>query len=85
MLRNTIFVLVAAAGMCAAAPSLATAAGPSAGLAALAAPAANVEAVSFWARPYPYGYRWRPPACFRNVWVDSPWGGHWEHVRVCHR
>ena len=84
MLHKTIFALVVVGTMSAASATVATAAGPSAGLAGLAMPASSVEPASFWGMPYPYGYRWRPAACFRHVWVDAPWGGHWEHVRVCH-
>ncbi len=83
MLRQAILVLVTAAGITAAALSAANGAGPTVGPAAISGAISSVESVSFWGRPYPYGYRWRPWACFRPRWVDRPWGGHWEHVRIC--
>jgi hypothetical protein len=38
--------------------------------------------VSFWGRPYPYGYTgWGP--CIRYVPIDTPWGLRLRRVRVC--
>jgi hypothetical protein len=84
MLRNTIFALVAAAGLGLATAPVATAAGPGAGLAAIAGPGSVIELASFWGRPFPYGYRWRPSGCLRPVRVETPYGWHWERVWVCH-
>jgi hypothetical protein len=83
MSRNTIYALVAAAGMSVALAPAATAAGPGNGLAALASPGSGIERVSFWGRPYPYGYRYRPSGCVRHVRVDTAWGPRWERVWVC--
>jgi hypothetical protein len=83
MLRNTIYALVAAAGMSVALAPAATAAGPANGLAAWRAAGSGVEQVSFWGHPFPYGYRWRRSGCVRHVRVDTPWGRRWERVWVC--
>ncbi len=38
--------------------------------------------VSFWGRPYPYGYTgWGP--CIRYVEVETRWGLRLRRVRVC--
>jgi hypothetical protein len=38
--------------------------------------------VSFFGRPYPYGYTgWGP--CIRYVEVQTPWGPRLRRVRVC--
>lgn len=38
--------------------------------------------VSFWARPFPYGYTgWGP--CIRYVPVETNWGLAYRKVRVC--
>lgn len=38
--------------------------------------------VSFWGRPYPYGYTgWGP--CVRYVEVETRWGLRLRRVRVC--
>ena len=33
---------------------------------ALSAPD-DIQSISFWAKPYPYGYRWRKTPCYRKV------------------
>lgn len=47
----------------------------------LAPPHTAVERVSFWARPYPYGYSgWR--GCrYHRVKIETPYGRRWR--RVC--
>lgn len=53
-----------------------------------ATPPSLVEQASFWAQPYPYGYRWRKTPCTR--WVpscrvsDAPvCEVRWQRVWVC--
>jgi hypothetical protein len=42
----------------------------------------DVVDVSFFGRPYPYGYTgWGP--CIRYVEVQTPWGPRLRRVRVC--
>jgi hypothetical protein len=42
----------------------------------------DLLAVSFWGRPYPYGYTgWGP--CIRYVEVETRWGLRLRRVRVC--
>lgn len=48
--------------------------------------ASQVQRVTFWGQPYPYGYAVRPPgkrACY--VWrqVDTPEGWRYERVQIC--
>lgn len=53
---------------------------------------ADVETISFWGRPYPYGYAWGAPYTFgarrgrcgyHGVRVETPTGLRWHYVRVC--
>ncbi len=83
MFRKIFYALVAAAAL-AGASSGASAAGPSAALAAWGSLGSDVALASFWGRPFPYGYAWRGyPGCYRHVLVDTPWGPRWRRVWVC--
>jgi hypothetical protein len=73
MFRKAIFALVAAAGLGVAVVP-ASAAGPAGGLTAWRTLGSDIEQASFWAQPFPYGYRWRPSGCVRHVAVETPWG-----------
>jgi len=52
-------------------------------LAAKAAPAA--EHVSFWGRPFPYGYAYRRGGCTRIIRVETPDGWRVKRVWICRR
>lgn len=52
-------------------------------LAAMAVPAA--EHVSFWGRPFPYGYAYRRGGCTRIVRVETPDGWRVKRIWVCRR
>ncbi len=83
MLRTFVLAVVAAATVGAPLVAPAAAAGPGSGLAALPAAPAAIERVSFWARPFPYGYAWRNH-CVKRVVERTPWGPRWRYVDVCH-
>jgi hypothetical protein len=42
-----------------------------------------VELASFWARPYPFGYRYTPGQCYIHVQEDTPRGPVWKRIWVC--
>ena len=60
----------------------ASAMGPINPLAAHVSAQRDLLDVSFFGRPYPYGYTgWGP--CIRYVEVETPWGPRLRRVRVC--
>ena len=42
-----------------------------------------VEQVSFWARPFPFGYSYMPGQCYKYVPEDTPKGTIWKRVWIC--
>jgi len=66
-----------AAGMILATPSFAA---PGA---ALPAAPSSVENVTFWAQPFPYGYRHRSASCVRHVRVATRNGTRLRRVWIC--
>ena len=82
--RNFKIVVVAAAfalGACLVSPAVAAPVQPI-DIAKGVAP--EIDQVSFWGLPYPYGYAWRSNPCVRHVRVHSR-GGYvrWRRVWVC--
>jgi hypothetical protein len=76
--RNSSLVgAVLVAGMAMASP------GNAAPGAALPAFAPMAENVTFWAQPFPYGYRARHSSCVRHVRVKTPDGMRVRRVWVC--
>jgi hypothetical protein len=62
--------------------SSAQAFGPVNPIGALLDTLSDLQDVSFWGRPYPYGYTgWGP--CIRYVEVETRWGLRLRRVRVC--
>jgi len=53
---------------------------PSAMTALIGSPA---HFVSFWGKPFPFGYRYRPGQCYMHVQEESPQGPVWRRVWVC--
>jgi hypothetical protein len=43
----------------------------------------QIEQVSFWARPYPFGYVYTPGQCYIHVPEDTPKGTIWRRVWIC--
>jgi len=42
----------------------------------------HFQPVSFWGRPFPYGYTaWGP--CIRYEPVETTWGTRWQRVSIC--
>jgi hypothetical protein len=71
----TALTIAAAAG-----PSLAMPAAPLHGLGA----DSSVQRVTFWGRPFPYGYRWSlVRACTRYETVETPHGPRLHRIWVC--
>jgi hypothetical protein len=79
-MRSQIFALLAVSFGLAALPGPAAAAPWSLGAAALSAPS-SAELATFWAKPYPYGYRWRRTPCYVYVWRETVYVK--ERVRTC--
>ena len=76
LVRNSCFVGAALAAIIAT-PSLAA---PGAALSALTAP---VVQVTFWAQPFPYGYRYNAASCVRHVRVATSRGMRTRRVWIC--
>jgi hypothetical protein len=48
--------------------------------------ARQVQPATFWGRPYPYGYAWRPAgrwACYAWRRIETPEGWRYARVPVC--
>lgn len=43
----------------------------------------RAELVSFWARPFPFGYSYTPGQCYKYVPEDTPRGTIWRRVWIC--
>ena len=76
LVRNSCFVGAALAAIIVT-PSLAA---PGAALPAMKP---QVEQVTFWAQPFPYGYRYSRAACYRYVRVETSRGMRTRRVWVC--
>jgi hypothetical protein len=76
LVRNSCFVGAALAAIVAT-PSFAA---PGAALPAMSS---AVEQVSFWAEPFPYGYRYRSSSCVRYVKVATSRGMRTRRIWVC--
>lgn len=48
---------------------------------ALSRPTANL--VSFWGRPFPWGYSFYEAQCYSYVPVEGPTGTVWKRVWIC--
>ena len=42
-----------------------------------------IKLVSYWGRPYPYGYIEYRGQCYTYVKVDTPTGPAWQRVWIC--
>jgi ABC-type glycerol-3-phosphate transport system substrate-binding protein len=68
--------------------TVAAAAGPSSAMPAASLQAlradSSVQQVTFWGRPFPYGYRWSlVRACTRYETVETPRGPRLHRIWVC--
>jgi hypothetical protein len=85
MTKKVAIALAAGALISAAlAPSVLVAA-PAAPHALVAVSGVDVNRVSFFGWPFPYGYAYPPARCFRHVRVDTPEGWYWRTVFVCQK
>lgn len=44
---------------------------------------APVKLVSYWGRPFPWGYAYYPGQCYSYVQVETPSGLAWRRVFIC--
>jgi hypothetical protein len=58
-------------------------AAPVAPAALKAPPDASVDRVSFWGKPFPYGYAYRRGQCYLYVWEETPRGILRRRVWIC--
>ena len=75
--RNSCFAAAALAAGMIATPSVAA---PGAALPALPS---SFEQVTFWAQPFPYGYRYSRANCYRYVRVETSRGTRVRRVFIC--
>jgi hypothetical protein len=45
----------------------------------------SVKSVSFWGRPFPWGYRYFPGQCYAQVSEETSTGYVWRRVWICRR
>jgi hypothetical protein len=82
MVRNSLRTVIVGAMIAFGCFAPASAA-PIAPLAMTALIGSRADFVSFWGRPFPYGYAYGPGQCYTYVQEETPQGLVWRRVWIC--